>query len=353
MGFFLAKEGRSVQIVERGECGREATWAGAGIIPPGMAPDSAPPADRLRTLSSSLFPGLSAELHSLTGITNGFLRSGSWHVPEKGKSLQVLKDLCHREQLRLDEPGDGRPWPGNHEVHPLFLSGTMQVRNPWHARALREACRLAGVVIVEDSPIGKISARNGRVLTVETSSGLFSADCYVLAAGAWSGELARLLGINLPVRPVRGVISLMELPGARLNAIVEQGKKYIVPRGDGLFLVGSSEQDAGFGKDVDTEIVEELEAWARWIVPELEVAQRRASWAGLRPGSPDGLPFLGPCPGFENLMLATGHHRGGLQLSTGTAQLLTDWLLGKRLSIPVEPFSPSRPQGPLAGGFVN
>lgn len=353
LAFFLAKEGQSVQIVERGSCGNEATWAGAGIIPPGMAASDAPVADRLRTLSSGLFPGLSDELQSLTGINNGFLRCGSWHVPEKGKSLQVLKDLCGRENFQLEAPGPARPWKGNQRISPLFLSGTMQVRNPWHARALREACLLGGVVIVENSPVEHLSVRDGRVVSIATQSGSLAADWFVLAAGAWSGELAKCLGLALAVRPVRGVISLLELPGCQMKAIIEQGKRYVVPRGDGLFLLGSSEHDAGFDKSVDTQIVEELEDWARGILPELALARRKASWAGLRPGSPDGLPFLGLCPGYQNLVLATGHHRAGLQLSTGSAHLLTEWLTGKSTSIPLGPFSPERPQGPLKGGFLN
>jgi len=353
LAFFLAKEGQSVRIVERGYCGKEATWAGAGIIPPGMATADAPVADRLRTLSSGLFPKLSDELQSLTGIHNGLLRCGSWHLPDKGKSLQALKELCVRENIQLEAPGPLRRWQGKEGISPLFLSGTMQVRNPWHARALREACLLAGVVIVENSPVEDISIRDGRVISIATPSGSFASDWFVLAAGAWSGELSKCFGLALAVRPVRGVISLLELPGFQMNAIVEQGKRYIVPRGDGLFLVGSSEQDAGFDKSVETHIVEELEGWARGIMPELAIAQRKASWAGLRPGSPDGLPFLGLCPGYQNLVLATGHHRAGLQLSTGSAHLLTELLTGKSTSIPLGPFSPDRPEGPLEGGFLN
>lgn len=353
LAYFLAKEGKRVQIVERGACGKEATWAGAGIIPPGMASTGAPVADRLRTLSSQRFPSLSAELQALTGINNGFNRCGSWHVPEKNGTLRALKDLCQREKFQLELPGRDRPWTGNREVEPLFLSGTMQVRNPWHVRALREACILSGVVIRESSPVEHISVRDGRVVSIETPSGSFSAKWFVLAAGAWSGELAKWLGLQLAVRPVRGVISLLELPGGKMNSIVEQGKRYIVPRGDGLFLVGSTEQDAGFDKTVELDLVEELEDWARQVLPELAMARRKASWGGLRPGSPDGLPFLGFCPGYQNLVLATGHHRAGLQLSPGSAQLLTELLTGKTVAIPLEPFSPERPQGHLEGGFLN
>lgn len=274
-------------------------------------------------------------------------------MPEAGLDLLPFRVLCKREDLRLEEPGTGRAWPGNPALVPLFLPGTMQVRNPRHARALRAACLMKGVAIREDTAVLSIKSNAGRVVSIETPSGSLEADWFVLAAGAWSGGLASQLGINLPVRPIRGVISLLEMNGPRLDAIIEQGKKYVVPRGEGLFLVGSCEQDAGFDKTVETPIVEELEAWARWAYPELESARRKAAWAGLRPGSPDGLPFLGACPGLENLVLATGHHRAGLQLSPGTAHLLTDWFMGKNPSIPLEPFSPNRPHGPLAGGFLN
>ncbi|MFM8723743.1 MAG: NAD(P)/FAD-dependent oxidoreductase [Planctomycetaceae bacterium] len=353
LALFLSRAGATVRVIDKGALGFEASWAGAGIIPPGGAGPQSPVVDRLRTLSSGMFPAFSDELLALTGISNGFRKCGSWHLPLAGDNLEGLRNLCVREGLPLESPSVALPWPGTPGESPLFLKGTMQVRNPWHLRALKDSCLLAGVEMIENCQVEKMQLKGGQISSITTPMGQWRAQWFVLAAGAWSGVLAASIGFTLPVKPIRGLITLLELEEAGLVSIVEQGKRYIVPRGDGLFLVGSNEEDAGFDKTIQETVVKELEAWASYVVPELAHARRKKCWAGLRPGSPDGMPFLGSCPDIKNLVLATGHFRAGLQLSLGTASLVSQFILGGTLPIPIEPFSPARPSGPLSGGFLN
>lgn len=353
LALFLSRAGATVRVIDKGALGIEASWAGAGIIPPGGAGQQSPVADRLRTLSSGMFPAFSNELFDLTGIGNGFRECGSWHLPSAEHSLEGLRNLCVREGLPLESPSGALRWPGKAGESPLFLKGTMQVRNPWHLRALRESCLSAGVEMIENCEVHNMDIKDGKISSIATPRGKWRAQWFVLAAGAWSGVLAASIGFNLPVKPIRGLITLLELEGVGLVSIVEQGKRYIVPRGDGLFLVGSNEEDAGFDKTIRETVAKELEDWASYVIPELTNARRKNCWTGLRPGSPDGMPFLGPCPGIKNLVLATGHFRAGLQLSVGTACLVSQFILGGTLPIPIEPFSPERPLGPLSGGFLN
>jgi glycine oxidase len=128
-----------------------------------------------------------------------------------------------------------------------------------------------------------------------------------------------------------------------LSRIVERGKLYLVPRPDGRVLVGSTEEDAGFEKQTTAEGITSLLSFALELVPRLAGASVERCWAGLRPGSPDGLPFLGPVPGFENLYVAAGHFRSGLHLSPATGLLMKELLLGEPLSIPLEEFRLDRP----------
>jgi glycine oxidase len=358
LAWFLAREGCKVRLIDRQACGREASWAGAGIIPPGLAKANAPVTDRLRSLSSGLFAKMSEDLLSLTGIDNGYRICGSWHLSDDQGSLDHVVEVCKTESLAYEVLSESYvrrrlDWLGPNVNAACYVAQTAQVRNPWHLKALEAACRQSGVVISDNLTVGKLIIDGIRVSSVETSEGMVFGDEFVLAAGAWSCGLAASINIVLPVRPVRGVIVLLDCQDTCVSSIVEQGKRYIVPRGDGLFLVGSNEVEAGFDKTVDPHTVDALEAWAQGIVPKLANARRVTSWAGLRPGSPDGAPFLGRCPGIKNLYLATGHHRSGLQLSPGSATLIADIIMGRNTVLPVEPFSPLRPEGRLSRGFNN
>ena len=127
------------------------------------------------------------------------------------------------------------------------------------------------------------------------------------------------------------------------------GKRYLVPRSDGHVLIGSTEEpEADFEKANTAEAVADLLALATRIVPALASAELVKCWSGLRPGTPDGLPYIGPVPGWENVFVATGHFRAGVQLSIGTAQAVTELFAGKPTCVPLEAFAVDRK--PNTGG---
>jgi glycine oxidase len=141
------------------------------------------------------------------------------------------------------------------------------------------------------------------------------------------------------VRPVRGQIVLFRHDRNFLTRVVMMGKRYLVPRGDGRVLAGSTEEpEAGFEKATTPAGVGELSAFALNTVPALATAEREAEWAGLRPGSPDGMPFIGPVPGWAHVFAAVGHFRAGVQLSIGTADLVADLILGREPAVPADAF---------------
>ena len=145
---------------------------------------------------------------------------------------------------------------------------------------------------------------------------------------------------------MRGQIALLNTGCPLLRRIIEQGKRYLVPRPDGRVLVGSTEEDAGFDKRTTAGAIEGLLHFAFETVPDLAQAHLERCWAGLRPGSPDGLPFLGAVPGFDNLWVAAGHFRAGLQLSPATGLVMKELLLGQPTTIPLEPFRLDRSPAP-------
>jgi glycine oxidase len=137
---------------------------------------------------------------------------------------------------------------------------------------------------------------------------------------------------------------LYRCPAPAIRSVIGVGKRYLVPREDGRILVGSTEEpEAGFDKRNTEEGISELTSFASTLVPDLVSAPVEKTWAGLRPGTPDGQPFLGPIPGWKNVFVATGHFRAGIQLSPGTAQVLADLFAGRPASVPIDEFRLGRP----------
>ena len=178
--------------------------------------------------------------------------------------------------------------------------------------------------------------------------GPLSAGRFLVATGAWTDGLLESVGVRLGVRPVRGQIALLQTDDARPRPVLLQGKRYLVPRTDGRVLVGSTEEDAGFDARPTAAAIAGLLAFAAELVPSLAGAAAGALLGGPAPGSPDGLPFLGPAPDFANLFVAAGHYRAGIQLSPGTGRVMTDLLLGREPAVPLEAFRLDRPPAPPA-----
>jgi glycine oxidase len=171
---------------------------------------------------------------------------------------------------------------------------------------------------------------------------------YLVTTGAWAAETVELLGCRLPVHPVRGQIVLFRPLAPVLTNVLMVGKRYLVPRADGRVLVGSTEEpEAGFEKANTPEAVRGLIDFAAELVPALRDAEVEATWAGLRPGSPDGMPFIGPVPGYSNVTAAVGHLRAGVQLSIGTAELVRDLLIGRSTAVPADAFRLDREPNPI------
>lgn len=344
--YFLACEGARVEVVDRGDLGQESSWAGAGILPSGDPDHARNPLDHLRALSSVRFPTLSAELRELTGIDNGYLRSGGLEIvgresdADEWRSEGVACELLSEKELHQLEPALA---PGLGAAY--HLPDLAQLRNPRHLKALAAGCTARGGVLRPGCPVHGFEVSSGRVTAARTAVGSLTADRYLIAAGAWTDSLFEALGWRPGVRPVRGQIALLNTRVPLFRRVVMLGARYLVPRPDGRVLAGSTEEDAGFDKRTTAGAIGELLALASSLVPRLADAHVERCWAGLRPGSPDGLPFLGPVPGLDNLFVAGGHFRAGIQLSPATGQVMTDLVLGRKPVVALESFRLDRPSG--------
>jgi glycine oxidase len=339
----LAERGVSVTLLDRQSTGREASWAGAGILPPGNLAIAATPEARLRSYSHSLWNQLSTDLSERTGIDNGFHICGALEVFSGEPQSELTEHLARwndegirTQPLSRAEAERHIPDLGAQDAQFAFLPDCAQVRNPRHLLALKTACRLSGVEIVEHVEDLSIEHADSSVTHVRTPHHVFRFSQLCITAGAWSSSLLSTLGITIPIQPVRGQIVQLQLPVQPFQCIIEKGRQYLVPRQDGLVLIGSTEEHVGFLKENTLEGISELRTFATSLVPSLSQAEVVRTWAGLRPGSPDELPLIGAVPGFANLFLGAGHFRSGLQMSPATATILADLMTGRTPAIPLD-----------------
>ncbi|MCE9544043.1 MAG: glycine oxidase ThiO [Planctomycetia bacterium] len=357
LAYELAAQGLNVHLLERGETGQEASWAGAGILPAARRSPGGTAAEQLAALSRRLHPEWSERLLDETGIDTGFTISGEIHLartPEAAEQLardvqswseaDLAVEPLPLDELRSIEPAlaDGA---GSPPLSAWRLPETAQVRNPRHLKALTHAVRQRGVRITSGAEVQSFAKRNGEVTGVVSTAGEFQAQRIVLSAGAWSAALLEQLGCPAKLKPIRGQIALLRLPEPVLRSIVHVGPHYLVPRGDGRVLVGSTLEDVGFDKQTTEEAIDELLAFACQLVPALGGAEVERTWAGLRPGNLRAEPLIGPVPGLENVLVATGHFRWGLYLSTGTAVLLRQLICGEPSAVPLDDFRPGSERG--------
>ncbi len=352
--FRSATSGRKTTLLDAGELGREASWAGGGILSP-VHPYAYPQElTRLIERSVELYPALARELVERTGTSIELRTTGLVRLavdPADDDDLARAQAFRAERSLPAERLGpDG--WRALGSVLPreargaLFEPGVAQIRNPRFLKALIAACRSAGVELAPHEAVTTLVRSGERVTGVETTRRKLSSGEVVLAAGAWSGLLAKQsLGIALPVEPVRGQMLLFEgVDGALDSMVLGAGGKYLIPRADGRVLAGSTLEHVGYDRRTTLDGIRALLAAALRLAPGLATAQLAKAWAGLRPGTPDRLPYVGRVRGLDGLVVATGHYRNGLVLAPVTGELVLE-LLDGRSPTRIEAFAPDRAPG--------
>ena len=351
--YALAREGVVATVLDQGEPGRAASWAGAGMIPPHTERLTTNPTIELRSWSAVLYPEWSEALREETGIDNGYRRTGGVDVALTAAEEQELKTSAGRwraerivfERIAPRDFARVEPAlsPGLRVAY--FLPDRAQIRNPRHIKALLASLARSGVAIHPGRAVLGFEESDGRVTGVRTEAGPIPCGLVVIAAGAWSGGLMKRLGVRMATPPLKGQIVLLRSARPLIRRIIEHGKNYLVPRGDGRVLVGATEEDAGFDTRTTSDAISDLVAEAHRLCPILVEAEVERSWAGLRPGSVDSKPYLGFAPGFANVIVATGHKRAGLQLAPATAEVIVDLILGRSPRVDLKPYGVDRGPG--------
>jgi glycine oxidase len=350
LAYELSGRGARVVVLDRGPLGQEASWAGAGILPPGNVQRARDPLAALRARSVVLYEKWSEQLRDATGIDNGYRRSGGLEVALDDRDLPGLRAAAEEwaaegiqfEQMEPPAIRDLEPGLSDRVRLAYHLPEMAQVRNPRHLKALAIACASRGVELRAGVAVSGFEREGSCVKAARTVDGRVGGDAFVAASGAWTRALLADAGVTVRVKPIRGQIVLLTTTAPLLRRIVLEGPRYLVPRPDGRVLVGSTEDDAGFDKRPTPGGVQGLLDFAFRLVPSLRDAHFERAWAGLRPASADGLPYLGPAPGLQNLYVAAGHFRSGLQMSPATAVVMAQLILGEKPMVPLEAFRVDR-----------
>jgi glycine oxidase len=361
----LAGRGCSVRVLDRDPRRASSSWAAAGILPPAPWHADCTPNQALTAWSDQLHRAWAGELRDETGIDTGLRTCGGLHVATTAAGLEERRAESRAwratgaacEELGAVDVAEREPALATAVEEGAILGGYLlpeetQLRSPRHLEALARSCRGRGVLLSAGVEVAEILRDGSRVAgvaaTVDGSPEIVRADWYVLAAGAWSERLAATLGVTLATRPIRGQIALVRLPRPRLARVVNRGLDYLVPRDDGRLLIGSTLEDAGFDRRTTPDVIASLFAFGESLLGDLGCGAIEQSWAGLRPGSPDGLPTIGRLPGAENAVVATGHYRAGLHQSPGTAVLVADIIGGRTSPVDAAAFRPDRASGDAA-----
>ena len=348
---YLKQRGCDVTVVERGETGRESSWAGAGIlcpIHPWLYPDAF---THLIDASLALYPKFQSDIEAKTGISIEWKKSGlliPFFDDDKTDHWQDAIDWSRKfgwkvEELTAADSLEREPTLSVHVTKSLLWPEVGQLRNPRLLAAIRVWMEQLGVETVEHAEVTGVLREGDAAVGVICADGReIAADQVLLAGGSWSGELAKEMGFELPVKPVKGQIVLLKGKPGLMHSIVKHDDVYFVPRDDGRILVGASMEFVGFEPGVTDAVVSNLMASMERIASGLKDLEVEQEWMGFRPGSPDGMPFLGPVASIPGLWVASGHYRNGVALAPITAELMSDWMMGGTPSVDLSAFAVSR-----------
>jgi glycine oxidase len=340
----LAIRDLDVVLIERQRPGDEASSAAAGLLAPQSEAARPGPFFDLGLESRALYPRWIAEIAGETGLDTGYRRCGilrcSFHADlwqefgwqaAAGHSVEPLgaEAIANRTERRVT--GEIR--------EALFFAEEAIVDSARLTQAVVESARRRGVRILDQTAVRRFLVEKGSCEGVETDRGRVAAAQVVIAAGAWSA-FDTGLPFEIPVQPVRGQMVELKPADFELPTVVQSDDVYVVPRAGGSLLAGATVERAGFRKEVTPAGVAGILSAAMALLPDLAQAQFMRAWAGLRPGTPDGWPILGPSP-VAGLFLATGHFRNGILLAPVTALRLAD-AITRRNAPDLAPFTVDR-----------
>ncbi len=334
----LAKRGAEVRVVEAYDSVASASWAGAGRLAP-FTDSEGGDEEQEEFLAAALgtYQVFVKELHKRTGIDPCLRVDGIIEVAHDEFAAVRLRDRAealvargiHAHWFDATEIRGLEPGLGPATVGASVVEDEGQIDCRFLGRSLRAACVDVGVRLEEQTGPIALEANASRVLGVRAGENFVAAESVVNAAGAWSGELAGVPPhVRIPIIPVKGQMLAIATPRPLLKRLVSVPGAYVIPRTDGSVLIGETVEDAGFDVEVDPAAIERLREAAVRAIPALGDLAVSGAWAGLRPRSPNGRPYIGETA-LDGYYVASGHYRNGILLAPATALAIANVIEGK------------------------
>ena len=374
--YYLAKRGQKVTLVDQPKRGRATSASAGGLWPlgesvglgcgviffkamagTGKLPDGGHGPGQLpqsfldfALRSNAMFPSLSEELPEISGIDFEYDRTSLLFLMYDDGDVAFAKPLweqcpCGRdltewltpEELAKEEPAVTREVRGALRFH-----GDDQV-NPYRlADAFRLGAQNLGATFLGHTEVTGFQVNAEQIVGVDTAAGPLACEVVVNAAGAWASHVGRMAGVQIPVHPVRGQIIGTETLPKVISACLSTTECYLAQKQHGEIIIGSTTEEVGYDAGTTPEALKTLSAGAVRALPFLENVSVKRVWSGLRPGSPDELPILGPVDGLQGYVNACGHFRTGILTAPLTGQLVAELISGDPMSFPIESFLLSR-----------
>ena len=330
----LRKQGLRVLVVERGEPGREASYAAAGMLAP--AGVEIPAAlTGLAAASAGLYPEFVHELEDESGVEADWRKHGTILLSSESDFPERAQRLSPEELCSL-EPEFGRACVSAGKCTAALVDES-SVDPRLLVKSALQAARHRDVDISSGSKVEVVLTSGERAVGVKTERASYTAATIVNCAGAWTGTIAPH---QFPVRPVKGQM-LAVVQGPAVRHVIRADNVYVVPRKDGRLVIGSTLENVGYDKQVDSATIQMLFHSAVELLPGLERCKQHEVWAGLRPGTPDNLPIMGETS-IRRYFVASGHYRDGILLAPITAQVMTSVVLGREQQVDISNFAASR-----------
>lgn len=346
----LLEQDCSITLFDQQHAGKAASWAGGGILSP-MYPWRYPQAvNDLAQHGKKLYQRWNEKLRPITGIDFEIHDTGLLIFDQEdfeigqNYSTQYHEPMQRCELLDRNRLEQLNPHISEQFQQAMHFPEISNVRNPRLLKSIIHYLKQhPQVKLYEQTWIDHFEITNHQIKSLRTSQGqYFEADQYVIATGSWSEHWSNQLNLNIPVHPVQGQMLLFKTPKNWLPTMCMNQVMYLIPRQDGHIVCGSSMDEIGFDHRPNLDTQRKIYKASLEMVPELEQFPIVQSWAGLRPSSPSGIPYIGKLPELHNAWANFGHYRNGLCMGPASAQLLRKLMLNQELTTNAKAYSPQR-----------
>lgn len=334
VAYNLAKRGKRVVLLEKDRIGSKSSGAAAGMIAAQTELDEDGPLFSLARKSRSMFKNLAIELREVSGVDIELVDKGMYKVALTEEQEEELKGIIQIQtrlgekaewltasELRLKEPALSTEVRGA-----MYVPKDGHVSAPQLTLAFASSAATLGAEVKEFIDVYSIEYENGQVKGVRTNEGLFSSENIIVCTGAWSKKLVEHTEIEIDAYPVKGECFSVKTHKPLVTGSIFSHGCYIVPKKGGRVIVGATVKPHTFDQKVTIDGVSTLMEKAIKLVPEIANAEWEKAWAGIRPQTGDGLPYIGEHPTIQGLFIATGHFRNGILLAPVTGELLADYV---------------------------